>query len=68
MEDAGNYGAPSSNSSWYSRKDYHGIEYQPLCIRNNYQLSLWRIDNLAVMKTKSAYFSSKDSRYADPSI
>jgi hypothetical protein len=45
------------------KKDYKGFEYQPSIIREKMQISLWKIDNYGVVKTKDLYFTPTHERF-----
>ena len=34
-------------------KKFRGFEYQPKIVREKYNISLWRVDEFGVVKTKS---------------
>lgn len=54
-------GLPSYYFDWFTSCE--GVNYQPPIQRNKFQISLWKIDEYGVAKTKYAYFTPKDKRF-----
>lgn len=55
--------AMTDYATYYARKNYKGIEYQPKIIREKLQISLWRMDAYGVVKTKDRYFTPTHERF-----
>ena len=45
----------SISTSYYWKQKFEELEYQPPIIRKKFQISLWRIDEYGVVKTRSRY-------------
>lgn len=54
---------PSDYQNWSTKSPYEGIEYKPPIIREKFQISLWRVDNVSCVKTKDRYFSINNPRF-----
>lgn len=42
------------------------MEYRPGIIREKLQISLWKVDECGVVKTKDRYFTPKHKRFRSP--
>ena len=52
----------------YFKSKYKGFEYQPLFLKHQFQISLWRFDEYGASKVKDEYFTPQNERKTDPSF
>lgn len=58
--------APSEYYSVNTKKKFQELEYKPAIIREKFQISLWRVDDFGLVKTKDRYFTPNSKRFEDP--
>lgn len=67
--DTGNQSYQTTDTAyWYPKSPFRTIEYQPKCIREKYQISLWKVDSFGVVKIKDSYITPSHERVNDPNF